>query len=146
MEHAGEYAAPDFLQSGDHMGGQIGLGIAIVVLAGILNGSFAAPMKRMHGWEWENSWLLFAISGLLILPWLIAFATVPHLLAVYSASSTSTLVKVIVFGLTWGAGSTLFGLGINRVGMALGFALILGITASFVKGMPNLDTCTKGPE
>ena len=78
MEHAVKYAAPDFLQSGDHMGGQIGLGIAIVVLAGILNGSFAAPMKRMHGWEWENSWLLFAISGLLIFPWLIAFATVPH--------------------------------------------------------------------
>ena len=136
MEHAVKYAAPDFLQSGDHMGGQIGLGIAIVVLAGILNGSFAAPMKRMHGWEWENSWLLFAISGLLIFPWLIAFATVPHLLAVYSASSTSTLVKVIVFGLTWGAGSTLFGLGINRVGMALGFALILGITASFGSLLP----------
>lgn len=114
----------------------IGLGIVIVVLAGILNGSFAAPMKRMRGWEWENSWLLFAISGLLLFPWLIAFMTVPHLLGVYSASSTSTLVKVVVFGLTWGAGSTLFGLGINRVGMALGFALILGITASFGSLMP----------
>src|SRR5712692_10532535 len=45
--------------------------------------------------------------------------------------STSTLIKVVSFGLLWGAGATLFGLGISRVGMALGFALILGITASF---------------
>jgi L-rhamnose-H+ transport protein len=118
------------------MGGQIGLGIATVVLAGLLNGSFAAPMKRMRGWEWENGWLLFAVSGLLVFPWLVAFATVPHLFTVYSGSSASTLLKVILFGLAWGAGSTLFGLGISRVGMALGFALILGITASFGSLLP----------
>jgi L-rhamnose-H+ transport protein len=121
---------------GDRMGGQIGLGILTVIAAGMLNGSFAAPMKRMSGWEWENSWMLFALSGLIIFPWLIARATVPHLGAVYSGSSASTLVKVILFGLAWGAGSTLFGLGITRVGMALGFALILGITASFGSLLP----------
>ena len=36
----------------------------------------------------------------------------------------------------WGVGATLFGLGISRVGMALGFALILGITASFGSLLP----------
>ena len=111
-------------------------GLAVVVLAGILNGSFAAPMKRMSVWRWENSWLLFAFSGLIIFPWIINFATVPNVLAVYSGVSTSTLIKVISFGLLWGAGSTLFGLGISRVGMALGFAIILGITASFGSLIP----------
>jgi len=118
------------------MGGQIGLGILTVIAAGILNGSFAAPLKRMRGWEWENSWMLFAASGLIVFPWLTAFATVPHLATVYSASSMTTVVKVALFGLAWGAGSTLFGLGISRVGMALGFALILGITASFGSLLP----------
>ena len=111
-------------------------GLAVVVLAGILNGSFAAPMKRMSVWRWENSWLLFAFSGLIIFPWIINFATVPNVLAVYSGVSTSTLIKVISFGLLWGVGSTLFGLGISRVGMALGFAIILGITASFGSLIP----------
>ena len=106
-------------------------GIAIVTLAGILNGSFAAPMKRMSEWRWENSWLLFAFSGLIIFPWIINFATVPNVASVYAGASPATLIKVILFGLLWGIGSTLFGLGISRVGMALGFALILGITASF---------------
>ena len=118
------------------MQGQLGLGILTVVAAGILNGSFAAPMKRMRGWEWENSWMLFAFSGLIIFPWIIAVASVPQLVAVYSSTSSSTLLKVTLFGLAWGAGATLFGHGISRVGMALGFALILGITASFGSLLP----------
>src|ERR1700758_2707682 len=118
------------------MSGSVVWGLAVVVLAGILQGSFAAPMKRMSAWRWENSWLLFALSGLIIFPWIINFATVPNVLQVYSAVSTSTLIKVVSFGLLWGAGATLFGLGIARVGLALGFALILGITASFGSLIP----------
>jgi L-rhamnose-H+ transport protein len=118
------------------MNGNVVSGLAVVVLAGILNGSFAAPMKRMTGWRWENSWLVFAVSGLLVIPWIVTFATVPNVAGVYTAASPSVLTKVVLFGLLWGIGATLFGLGISRVGMALGFALILGITASFGSLLP----------
>src|ERR1700730_17988787 len=111
-------------------------GIGVVTLAGILNGRFAAPMKLWPGWRWENSWLIFALSGLTVFPWIISFATVPNLASVYAGASPSTLIKVVLFGLLWGVGATLFGLGISRVGMALGFALILGITASFGSLLP----------
>src|ERR1700758_2306994 len=113
------------------MSGNVLSGLAVVVLAGILNGSFAAPMKRITGWRWENGWLIFAVSGLVVFPWIINFATVPNVPNIYAGASASTLLKVVLFGLLWGVGATLFGLGISRVGMALGFALILGITASF---------------
>src|SRR4029077_12507379 len=118
------------------MSGNVLSGLAVVVLAGILNGSFAAPMKRITGWRWENSWLIFAISGLIVFPWIINFATVPKVPNIYAGASASTLLKVVLFGLLWGVGATLFGLGISRVGMALGFALILGITASFGSLLP----------
>lgn len=111
-------------------------GMGMVALAGILQGSFAAPMKRMSAWRWENSWLVFALSGLIVFPWIINFATVPNVITVYADASPSTLLKVLLFGLLWGVGSTLFGLAINRVGMALGFALILGITSSFGSLIP----------
>jgi L-rhamnose-H+ transport protein len=111
-------------------------GIGVVTLAGILQGSFAAPMKRMSGWQWENSWLVFALCGLIVFPWAINLATVPDVLNVCAGASPSTLIKVLMFGLLWGIGATLFGLGISRVGMALGFALILGITASFGSLLP----------
>src|SRR6516165_1537995 len=118
------------------MSGNVVWGLAVVVLAGMLQGSFAAPMKRLTAWQWENSWLVFAFSGLIICPWIINFATVPHVLAVYAAALPSTITKVLSCGLLWGAGATLFGLGISRVGLALGFALILGITASFGSLLP----------
>src|SRR6266478_7155493 len=118
------------------MSGNVVSALAVVILAGILNGSFAAPMKRMTGWQWENSWLVFAVSGLLVFPWIITFATVPKVTNICAGSSPSTLIKVLLFGLLWGVGATLFGLGISRVGLALGFALILGITASFGSLLP----------
>ena len=118
------------------MSGNVVSGLAVVVLGGILNGSFAAPIKRMTGWRWENSWLVFAASGLLVFPWILTSATVPNVTAVYMGASPSTLIKVLLFGLLWGVGATLFGLGISRVGMGLGFALILGITASFGSLLP----------
>ncbi len=113
------------------MHSSVAWGIAVVVVAALLNGSFAAPLKRMPRWQWENSWLLFAFSGLLLFPWILAFATVPGLVHVFNGASFATLARVALFGVAWGAGSALFGLGVARVGMALGFALILGITASF---------------
>ena len=118
------------------MTGNLTVGLLLVVLAGMLNGSFAAPMKRMTDWRWENSWLTFAVSGLVVIPWAIALATVPQLGSVYTGVSTAALMKVLLFGVLWGVGATLFGLGINRVGLALGFALILGITASFGSLLP----------
>jgi len=113
------------------MGHQIGWGLMLVLVGGMLNGSFAAPMKRLSAWRWENIWLLYSLSGLLILPWIIAVATVPHLGDVFQQSSGAVLAKVALFGFAWGIGGLLFGQGIARVGLALGFAVILGITSSF---------------
>src|SRR5215469_1642134 len=113
------------------MNGHILVGIALVVLAGMLNGSFAAPMTRLSEWRWENSWLVFAATGLVVFPWIITLVTIPRIGSVYSAASSASLWKVLLFGIAWGVGATLFGIGISRVGMALGFAIILGITASF---------------
>src|ERR1700733_16242418 len=87
---------------GERMTEQLAIGIGLVLVAGILNGSFAAPMKRMPAWRWENSWLLFALSGLIIFPWIVNFATVPNVAGVYAGASPSTLIKVFLFGVLWG--------------------------------------------
>ncbi len=120
------------------MSTSLGWGLALVVVGGFLNGSFAAPMKKMPAWRWENIWLLYSLVGMVIVPLLLGIATVPHLGGVYFAASWPTLVKVALFGLGWGVGSTLFGVGIERVGMALGFAIILGVTASVGSLLPLL--------
>ena len=108
----------------------------LVLLGGMVNGSFAAPMKRLSAWRWENTWLVYSVTGLLILPWAIALATVPRLGSVLQQASGSVLGKVGLFGLAWGIGSVLFGQGIARVGLALGFSVILGMTSSFGSLLP----------
>jgi L-rhamnose-H+ transport protein len=118
------------------MGAQVGWGVGLVVLGGFLNGSFAFPMKRMPAWRWENTWLLYSLFGMVIAPWMFAILTTPNLNDVCHRTSWPTLIKVLAFGFGWGVGSTLFGLGIRRVGMALGFAIILGITASVGSLLP----------
>src|ERR1039458_506802 len=92
----------------------IGWGLALVVLGGMLNGSFAAPMKKLAVWRWENIWLLYSFAGLLILPWAVALATVPHLGGVFQQSSPAVMAKVALFGFAWGIGGLLFGQGLAR--------------------------------
>jgi L-rhamnose-H+ transport protein len=104
-------------------------GIIIVLLAGVCQGSFMLPSKWMKGWSWENYWLIFAVTAYLICPWLLALATIPQLLEVYRSATPSALALVAIFGVCWGVGAITFGLGIEALGLALGFALILGVAA-----------------
>jgi L-rhamnose-H+ transport protein len=115
-----------------------GLGVALVLAGGIVHGSFALPMKRIRTWQWENIWLVYSVAGLIVLPLALALATVPRLFDVYGANTAGTLAVVALSGFGWGLGSTLFGLAIKRIGMALGFAIILGITSSLGSLLPLL--------
>jgi L-rhamnose-H+ transport protein len=118
------------------MSEHVGLGVALVLFGGLLNGSFALPMKRMPAWKWENTWLVYSVVGMLLAPWLFALSTVPRLAEVYHRASGHAFLLVLLFGLASGTGSMLFGLGIARLGLALGFAIILGISASLGSLLP----------
>jgi L-rhamnose-H+ transport protein len=116
--------------------GEIGLGVAGVLLGGFLNGSWVLPMKRLTGWRWENTWLAFSILGLVVIPWVVAVATVPQLGAIVGGASGATLAKVLIFGFGWGVGNILFGLGVNRLGIAVGYGIILGLIAPIGTFLP----------
>jgi L-rhamnose-H+ transport protein len=113
-------------------------GTAVVLASGVLNGSFVVPMKDIRRWQWENIWLVYSVIGLLVLPWALAAITVPHLLQVLHATSWRDLLTVLGFGAGWGIGSVLFGLGVSRMGLAVGYGLILGVNAPLGSWFPLL--------
>jgi len=105
------------------------IGILSALVSGLLNGSFAAPMKRMTRWQWENIWLIWAVWALIIVPCVIAWATVPDLLNVYRQTDSPDLLKTLLLGAGWGAGAITFGVGLYMVGLSLGYSIIMGVTA-----------------
>jgi L-rhamnose-H+ transport protein len=119
-------------------------GLVIVLLAGALQGSFLLPSKWMKGWAWENYWLIFAVSAYLVCPWVLAALTIPHLTEVYTGTSAGSLVLAWIFGAGWGFGALAFGLGVEAIGFALGFAVILGVAATAGTLIPMLFHTPKG--
>jgi L-rhamnose-H+ transport protein len=107
-----------------------GVGLVLIVLGGISSGLFTTPMRWIHGWEWENIWLVYSVFGMVLVPWLLTVIAIPDLAVFYNAASAIMFVKVSLFGAGWGLGSVLFGLGTAIVGNSLGFSLILGLTAT----------------
>lgn len=106
------------------------LALMLVLLAGGMNGSFAVPMKYTHGWRWEHTWLVWAMLGMLVIPLVVAGFTVPHLWEIYLGAGIRPVELTALYGMIWGAGTILFGIGITRIGIALGFGITLGISCS----------------
>jgi hypothetical protein len=114
------------------------LGAALVLAGGILQGTFAVPMKYARKWAHENIWVVFCLTGMVIFPWLLTASAVPSLARVYASDSSGTLLAIVSFGILWGVGATLTGLGLRMLGIGLGLAIILGLSASVGSLVPLL--------
>ncbi len=106
-----------------------GPGLAFILAAGIVNASFPLPLKYARHWKWENTWLVFATLALLVFPWALAFAMVPNLGRVYASLAGSALVPGLLFGFLWGLAQVTFGISFAMVGMAMAFAIVVGMCA-----------------
>jgi len=103
------------------------LGMAIILVSGIFNGSFALPMKYTRHWKWENTWLVFSIVGIFFLPWFMAFRFVPHLAEVYQTVPARVVVLAVMFGFLWGIAQVTYGLSLKAVGLAVAVAVVSGL-------------------
>jgi len=111
-------------------------GLMLLVVAGVMNASFTLPMKFTKKWAWENTWTAWTVFALLMLPALTAYLTIPNLGAVYFRAGVGVLVLVALCGLAWGVAQVLFGLAVNAIGIALGFAIVLGLSAALGSLIP----------
>lgn len=99
----------------------------LIVFAGILNGSFALPIKHLNERNNENTLLIYALLSFVILPWFLAWCAVPQIFAVYAATSAKMLSIMLVGGFIFGIGQVCFFLALNFIGLSLGFIINLGL-------------------
>jgi len=120
------------------------LGLVLHAVGGFAAGSFYIPIKQVREWAWESSWFVLALSAWLVVPMVFAALSVPALGEVLSGTSSQTLFITYGFGVLWGVGGLTFGLALRYLGISLGMAVALGLTAAFGTLVPPLYEGTFG--
>lgn len=112
----------------------VGLGILLVVIGGVMEGIYAVPTRYTPRWKWEHIWGGGSLMSILLVAWL----TIPAPLQVLREAGASSLLMTSLFGAAWGLGGIFFGLGVEIVGIAVGVSLILGLIAVVGSALPLL--------
>ena len=114
------------------------LGILLYVLGGLSGAVFYLPFKKVKSWAWESYWMIYAIVGLVVVPWVLATIVSPKVLSILGQASWETLFWCYVFGAMWGVGGLTWGLMIRYLGVGLGLAVGCGLCASAGTLIPPL--------
>ncbi len=114
------------------------LGILLAVGAGLMVGNCMLPLNYLRRWRWENAWIIFTLVALVLMPWALAFFRVPNLLSVYRHVNSASFMIPFLYGAGWGVAQVLFGLAVIRAGMALSFAITIGLSAALGSLVPIL--------
>ncbi len=111
-------------------------GLLLLLVAGVTNASFTLPMKFTRRWAWENTWLIWTIFALIVLPLVVTLITVPHVGQIYTELGPGLILTVAAFGAGWGIAQVLFGLAVEAIGIALTFSIVLGMSAAIGSMIP----------
>ncbi len=114
------------------------VGVALVLAAGLMSGNCMLPSKFLRAWRWENMWAVFSLVSLVVLPWGLAFGLVHHLPEVYRSLPASQFVVPLAFGMGWGIAQILFGISVDRLGLSLAYAIIIGMGAALGTLVPMI--------
>jgi len=115
-------------------------GVLLYVLGGLAGAVFYLPFKKVKNWAWESYWLIYAVVGLVVVPWTLAFVVSPGFCGLLSEAEIKTLALCYVFGAMWGVGGLTWGLMIRYLGVGLGLAVGCGLCASAGTLIPPLFT------
>jgi L-rhamnose-H+ transport protein len=117
---------------------QVLFGIIFHFIGGFASGSFYMPFRKVRKWAWESYWIVGGLFSWLIIPPLAAYITVPHFIEIISKTPASTFWWTYFWGLLWGVGGLMYGLGMRYLGMSLGNSVLLGFTSAFGALVPSI--------
>jgi len=104
-------------------------GLAWIALASFFLGTFAFPGKFVKNFQWENTWGAFFFFAMWLVPLAFGFGALKGLAETYLQVPGSVLFGVISLGFIWGCGFCMWGIGLSRIGLSLGYAITMGTMA-----------------
>lgn len=112
------------------------LGVMVAIVAGVMCGAFALPMKYLGRWSWESVWAIFILVSCVLMPAVIASATIPGFVAILQAAPATAIAAAVMAGFAWGFGAIMFGQGVSALGVSMANTLVLAISASLGSLLP----------
>ena len=117
------------------------LGVIFHWIGGFCSATNFIPFRGIKRWSWEVYWIIQGFAAWIIAPSLLASIFVPHPYAILHtafATSPRNVELAFLFGVLWGIGGITFGLAIRYLGIALGYAIALGLCAFFGTIVPPI--------
>jgi L-rhamnose-H+ transport protein len=112
------------------------LGSVAVISAGLVSGSGAWPMKLMKHYRFEHWWFVGMFTGLILVPWLVAFLFCPNLTLALGSVPWRALVVANLWAAGWGVANILCGLCYVEIGLGLTTAIIAGFGVCLGVALP----------
>jgi L-rhamnose-H+ transport protein len=103
------------------------LSFLLIIFSGIINGSFIISTRKMRIKNNEQVWKWYGIFGYVLIPWLIVVIFAPTEALNFFSLPTQDFLFIFIGGLFFGFGQLLFAYAIETIGIALSFAINLGI-------------------
>ena len=114
------------------------IGVTYHWIGGFASATNFIPFRGIKRWSWEIYWLLQGIAAWIVAPLALASLLVPHLWHVLHMAPRGAMVYAALWGAMWGIGGLTFGLSVRYLGIALGYAVSLGLCTAFGTLIPPL--------
>ena len=105
------------------------LGIIFHTIGGFSSASFYVPSYKVRKWSWQTYWISLGFVAWIVMPWVGALLVTPDIREIFEAIPAGKMVWTYVFGILWGFGGLMAGLGLRYLGLSLGQSISLGVCA-----------------
>ena len=120
------------------------IGILWAILAGLMLGLYALPNKFTKDFEEENTWGLFFMLTMFLVPIVATLVVMKGVGEVFASPEVlAILPEMALTSVLWGIGVMMWGKAIHHIGVSLGFSIFIGtvilvgsLIPFFVDGLP----------
>jgi L-rhamnose-H+ transport protein len=114
------------------------IGVIYHWIGGFASATNFIPFRGIKRWSWEIYWLIQGFAAWIVAPIVLASLLVPNLFTILQSAPRSSIYYALFWGVLWGVGGLTFGLAIRYLGIALGYAIALGLCTAFGTLIPPI--------
>jgi L-rhamnose-H+ transport protein len=118
------------------------IGVIYHWIGGFASATNFIPFRGIKRWSWEIYWLIQGFAAWIVAPVVLASIFVPNLFGIlrqaHADPNSHAIGYALFWGVLWGVGGLTFGLAIRYLGIALGYAIALGLCTAFGTLIPPI--------